>query len=235
MRCVETGVMVYPREDARLSRFILARMTFSSAASSLTRGTSSQSGVCEYVRNFCISHSIEDVRLGLLEWLIGFYIIALENNTDNYYNLRPMMDATDLTKFAANLGFTLADVKKTLEAAAARETTGRARAEPRPVTVAASRGLLEWPSAKWKGSLEELSRKQGAIVEFLRRVWKPFIDEHNVLVTREILKDQDPAAANALRGYLQYKPFPGDIRIFTTEELREHLTRQPVTATLLPR
>src|SRR4051794_33464284 len=34
-----------------------------------------------------------------------------------------------------------------------------------------------WPTEKWIKSPEKGSRKQHAIIAFLRRVWKPFIDE----------------------------------------------------------
>jgi hypothetical protein len=71
-------------------------------------------------------------------------------------------------------------------------------------------------------------------VAFLRRVWKPFIEENRVIVTREILKAHDAKAASALRGYLQYKDMPDDVRILTSDKLREHLTQHPVAANGLP-
>jgi hypothetical protein len=114
-------------------------------------------------------------------------------------------------------------------AAAERETTSRsATATPRPD---ASDGL-SWPTEKWKGSDEELSRKRYQIVAFLRRVWKPFIDDNNVLVTREILKEKDYEAGRALEGVLRTKgisDFPNDLRILTSEQLRDFLTAQPVS------
>jgi hypothetical protein len=66
----------------------------------------------------------------------------------------------------------------------------------------------------------------------LRRVWVPFIDKNNVIVTREILKDKDEEAAAALKGYLHRNKLPPDIRIFTSEQLTQHLSRRPVTASL---
>jgi hypothetical protein len=118
-----------------------------------------------------------------------------------------------------------------LAAKAARETTSRsATATPRPE---ASDGL-SWPTEKWKGSPEHTGRKQHAIIAYLRRVWKPFIDDNSVIVTREVLKQKDSDAAAALKGYLHYNEIPRDIRIFTDDELRSHLVERPISANRLP-
>jgi hypothetical protein len=127
---------------------------------------------------------------------------------------------------------------KDLAAETARKTTGHVIEPPRPVAAAPAAAPsapgLEWPSEKWKGSPEELSRKQHALITFLRRVWVPFIEENRVLVTREILKAHDTDAASALKGYLHRNKLPPDIRIFTTEQLQEHLSARPVSANSLP-
>jgi hypothetical protein len=112
-------------------------------------------------------------------------------------------------------------------------------AEPRPepadtarATPKASDGL-EWPSETWKGSTEELSRKPYGLIAYLRRVWKPFIDENNVIVTKSILKKRDPSLAAALKTYLQHVgELPDDIRIMSDDELKECIASHPI---MLPR
>lgn len=137
-----------------------------------------------------------------------------------------------LTAAAAHFGLPIDDVRKALEEAqvkAARELTDRATAPPRlegdapRVAGAAASVRPAWPSETWKGSPEELSRKQGAIITYLRRVWKPFIDEYHAIVTRQILKELDYSAGRALEGYLRYNPWPADIPILTSAELRRRL------------
>ncbi len=126
--------------------------------------------------------------------------------------------------------------------AANREVTGRKSTAPppepsRPVAAAAAvppASALAWPSEKWKGSPEKLSRKRHQIVAFLRRVWVPFIEENKVIVTREILKEHDKEAAAAVKGYLHYNKLPPDIRIFTSDQLKEHLAKRPVATESLP-
>lgn len=78
---------------------------------------------------------------------------------------------------------------------------------------------LRWPSDKWMASPEKMRRKQHAIVAFLRRVWKPFIDANNLLVTRKMLAMHDPDAAAALQAYAQRNPIPDDIRIVRTRDI----------------
>lgn len=167
----------------------------------------------------------------------------VEIDTLDYNN--SMKDAETLEAFAARYGFkTVAELQTTIEewrAAktdfAKRENTAPAPAPSRLETAAAeitAPVALEWPSEKWKGSPEELSRKQHALISYLRRVWVPFIDSNNVIVTREILKDKDIGAAAALKGYLHRNTMPPDIRIFTDEQLKEHLSQRPVSANRLP-
>jgi hypothetical protein len=183
---------------------------------------------------------------------------AFAEEAEKIYNRLHMDDAAKACMPAADYyGLPVERVQQTLEAlrATERETTTRATVqprqaqpaakvsatvEPRPEAAAtetttpkASNGL-EWPTEKWKGSPEELSRKRYQIIVFLRRVWKPFIENNNVIVTREILKERDADAASALRGYLQYHEFPKDIRILTSDQLRQHLTKQPISANALP-
>ena len=117
-----------------------------------------------------------------------------------------------------------------LEQLAAGEVTAPAPEPPRPVPAAAPpSSALAWPSEKWKGSPEELSGKRFQILAFLRRVWKPFIEDNKVLVTQEILKAHDTAAAKAVDNTLRYHPLPSDIPIITHDELRRHLRRRPVS------
>jgi hypothetical protein len=118
----------------------------------------------------------------------------------------------------------------------ARQTTGRAKATVRPKGAAKETTATpkpsdgpEWPSEKWKGSPEELSRKPFAIFAFLRRVWKPFIDETGALVTRQMLIERDRDAGLALKGALRgHRPMPGDIRIVRTRELKNTVGEGPI-------
>ena len=116
--------------------------------------------------------------------------------------------------------------------AAATETTARAKEPPRPDDAAAPAATaaapdLEWPNEKWKGSPEELSRKRYQIVAFLRRVWKPFIDKNNVVVTRQVLMERDKAAALALKGYLRAHDMPDDVGIVSDKQLKQYISDRP--------
>lgn len=115
-----------------------------------------------------------------------------------------------------------------LEQVAAGEVATSAPEPSRPAAAVPIACGLEWPTAKWKGSAENMSRKRFQIVAFLRRVWKPFIEENHVIVTREILREKDSDAADALDGYLRARQFPKDIPILTSAELRTCLTSRPV-------
>jgi hypothetical protein len=105
--------------------------------------------------------------------------------------------------------------------------------KPIAASVPLSAGLA-WPTEKWETSPEKAFHKHHAIVAFLRRVWKPFIEENNVIVTRAVLQERDAAAAKAVEKYLQYNPLPKDIPIITSKQLREHLRSRPVSADSLP-
>jgi hypothetical protein len=143
----------------------------------------------------------------------------------------------DLNALRAQLDIPFDVARKALEQAqaelTARGTTARATAEPRPVrlgdaareaTSSKSGGEVAWPAEKWKGSPEELSRKQFAIFVFLRRVWKPFIEETGALVTRQMLMERDRDAGLALKGALRgRRPMPSDIRIVPTRDLKKTL------------
>jgi hypothetical protein len=124
-----------------------------------------------------------------------------------------------------------------------RGTTARVPAEPRPVRLddaardatSSKSGELAWPTEKWKGSPEELSRKQHAIFVFLRRVWNPFIEETGALVTRQMLRDCDPDAGIAVRNALRtrqgtrHKPsMPPDIRIVLTRDVKKAARERPI-------
>jgi hypothetical protein len=73
-----------------------------------------------------------------------------------------------------------------------------------------------WPSEKWKRSQE-----------FLRRVWKPFIEATGAVVTRRILAEIDPAAAAALTSALRSSPMPADIGIIATKDLKRDAVKRP--------
>jgi hypothetical protein len=84
-----------------------------------------------------------------------------------------------------------------------------------------------WPAEKWKGSPEESSRKQHAVVRFLRRVWKPFLDECGFPVTRPMVAEQDAALADAVTAYVKLNPLPEDIRIVRTRDLKKVIPPRP--------
>jgi ankyrin repeat protein len=146
------------------------------------------------------------------------------------------MDAESALRAAAEILSTVFEptrVGRALEdlaADAARETTGRATGEPHPEPSATDQRQpieLEWPTETWDGSPEKGSRKKSAIEAFLRRVWKPWIDTHDVIVTRQVLLSRDKSAAAALKSYLRFQELPSDIRIFTNDELNERLASRP--------
>jgi hypothetical protein len=86
-----------------------------------------------------------------------------------------------------------------------------------------------WPSEKYDNSPERGSRKQQNILAFLRRVWKPFIEENNVLVTRQVLERQDPDAWRALKSYFRSSgnTLPPDIPILKSSEARDVIAERP--------
>jgi hypothetical protein len=79
---------------------------------------------------------------------------------------------------------------------------------------------VQWPSEKWKGSPEELSRKAHSLVLFLRRVWKPFIDANYIVVTRAMIAEHDEYAAAAIKEYVKARPLPEDIHIVRTRDIK---------------
>jgi len=132
---------------------------------------------------------------------------------------------------ALKSGVPLAEFRDAIKKLTAKaETTAhgpaaRAAESPRPETAPAP---LAWPSEKWKGSPEELSRKQHAIVGFLRRVWVPFIDGNNLLVTRGMLAEHDEDAAAAVKNYVRNNPLPPDIRLPRGRDLRKVAAGRPL-------
>lgn len=93
--------------------------------------------------------------------------------------------------------------------------------------VSAGGDTLEWPSAGWLTSPERGFRKHGAIVAYLRRTWKPFLDLTGAVVTLEILNQKDEGAGTALRSYLRSNPMPNDLRIRTSKQLKAELAEAP--------
>ena len=67
------------------------------------------------------------------------------------------------------------------------------------IAAASGSAELAWPTEQRKGPPKELGRTQHALIAFLRRVWKPFIEDNKVLVTREILKEKDPQQRRRLK------------------------------------
>jgi tetratricopeptide (TPR) repeat protein len=117
-----------------------------------------------------------------------------------------------------------------------REDMVRGTGKPRPVPVddAAREAIssklsreLAWPAEKWRGSPEALSRKRYQIIAFLRRVWKPFIDNNDVIVTRAVLRERDVEAGRALDGYLRYHDMPADLRIIGDKQLKQFVAERP--------
>ena len=126
---------------------------------------------------------------------------------------------------------------------AAGETTGRAKGEPhlehaaKEMTApqAPAPAAPEWPSETWDKSPERASRKRYSIVVYLRRVWKPLIDDHHVIVTRQILTEKDPEAALALKGYLRAHAMPEDLHILNDKELKKHVAERAISLQTEPR
>src|SRR5689334_2659732 len=146
------------------------------------------------------------------------------------------MGERNLNQLAENLDLSPEEGARALKefAKAKREKASRAATAPHleaatteAATPKASNGL-EWPTEKWKGSPEELSRKRYQIIAFLRRVWRPFINENDVIVTKTILRSKDFPAGKALDSYLHSHDMPSDIRIIDDQQLKEYLTQRPV-------
>lgn len=155
---------------------------------------------------------------------------ALPENKTLDYNVEMNEAAKACAPAADYFGLPLEVVTETLaalRAKAAQETVTRERsAAPAP---SATEGL-QWPSEKWKRSPEELSRKRHAVVRFLRRVWKPFLDECGFPVTRAMVAERDLDLANAVTAYVRLNALPEDIRIVRTRDLTKMATREPAKA-----
>ena len=89
---------------------------------------------------------------------------------------------------------------------------------------------LNWPNEKYDNSPERGSRKHKNILTFLRRVWVPFIEENDVLVSRQILEQRDPLAWQALKNYLAHNELPSDIPILKAAEFKDRAAQRPVSA-----
>jgi hypothetical protein len=121
-------------------------------------------------------------------------------------------------------------------------TDDPATAKPRPETPATrasasaegSKPAIKWPSEKWDDSDEKAFHKPGAIINYLRRVWKPFIKSTSALVTREILSTIDGPAEEALTRHLRYDKLPKDIGILYTDELKEYSAARPLLLREVP-
>jgi tetratricopeptide (TPR) repeat protein len=178
-----------------------------------------------------------------------------ESNTSRYtsYNMSDMAAYFAVARRAFEKGLSVAELDEAIDdklaaKAATREITARATAEPRPdepapvepvrsaVAATPESAELAWPTEKWKGSPEEVSRKPHAIFAFLRRVWKPFIEDTGALVTRQILLDHDTDAGIAVRNALRVrkgmtrKPkMPDDIPIIRVKDLKTTVSNRRVT------
>jgi tetratricopeptide (TPR) repeat protein len=85
----------------------------------------------------------------------------------------------------------------------------------------------KWPSERWGSSAERGFRKRGALVDYLRSVWKPFIERTNALVTTEILAGVDRPLARAILSYERSQPLPDDIGIVSSKKLKAHSATRP--------
>jgi hypothetical protein len=112
-----------------------------------------------------------------------------------------------------------------LRARATRETTSRGQSTA--LAPSAAEGL-QWPSEKWKRSPEALSRKQHAVVRFLERVWRPFLDDCGFPVTRAMVAERDGELGNAVAAYVKLNALPENIRIVRTRDLKRMAERPAV-------
>src|SRR5690242_14187168 len=88
-----------------------------------------------------------------------------------------------------------------------------------------SDGSELWPTEKYNDSPERKFNKRFAIVRFLTRVWKPFIEQSGAAVTVSILAKIDENAGNAFYSYLSRRPMPDELQglILTSAELRKEM------------
>jgi tetratricopeptide (TPR) repeat protein len=204
------------------------------------------------------AHGVRGMALAKLAWAKekkkkledrdGFIEKLDKNKKAEYHPQMPNTAEDDLTELLDLVRDTPVERRPSLKEIlvnfrAAEAITARGEAPAETATVHLEHAAKEtttpkpsdgpaWPTEKWKGSPEELSRKIFAIVAFLRRVWKPFIEETGALVTRKVLADRDPKAALALKGFLRAHDMPRDIRILSDQKLKEYiLSERPV---LLP-
>jgi hypothetical protein len=154
-----------------------------------------------------------------------------KRETERYHARRMKKETAEFRAVAKQEGVSPVELRTLIDQAkatkgelTARETRDRAAAAPAPVEAAKPPSAApEWPSEKWKGSPEELSRKQLAIFAFLRRVWVPFIEDTGALVTRQMIMERDDSAGLALKSALRSRALPDDIRIVPTRELKKTL------------
>jgi hypothetical protein len=128
---------------------------------------------------------------------------------------------------AATMTVTLPDLETTLRAAAHHLSLPLAtvRAQlgikdtPRETMQRVHGQRIEWPRDRWESAPEKLSRKQHAIEAFMRRVWKPFIEESGAVVTLAMLRNVDHRAAGAWANYVSRSGPVADIPIISTNDL----------------
>jgi hypothetical protein len=135
-----------------------------------------------------------------------------------------MEEMETIHAFARRKGLTRAQLEEAVDQwlAANGEVTARTTAKSRPDTP------QRWPTERWENSPERGSRKPGALFAYLRRVWKPFLDETQALVTRRILAEIDAPAEAALKSALRSGPLPRDIGIVATKEIKQTSERPAV-------
>jgi tetratricopeptide (TPR) repeat protein len=92
-----------------------------------------------------------------------------------------------------------------------------------------------WPSEKWATSPEKMSRKLHAIEAYMRRVWKPFIEETGAVVTFAMLRKIDKKAGEAWASYVVSHGAVADIPIVSTKELAGTVSERPAVFAGSPR
>lgn len=154
-------------------------------------------------------------------------IESIESYIERLYDLSTMDNQEHLLSLFKESGLTFAQLKTAI-------TSFKAENAPAvPQDKAMTQGGVAaptWPSEKWETSSENTgvgARKAHKIIAYMRRVWKPFIEETGAVVTRDILKIKDREAESALTRYLERHPMPKDLLILYPEELKEISADRP--------
>ncbi|HSZ12365.1 MAG TPA: hypothetical protein VK759_09320 [Rhizomicrobium sp.] len=100
-----------------------------------------------------------------------------------------------------------------------------------PAAPAATAPTLAWPSEKWETSPEKMGRKLHAIEAYMRRVWKPFVEETGAVVTFAMLKKIDKKGGEAWASYVGTHGAVADIPIVSTKKLARNVADRPAVFT----